>query len=172
MAMKAQDVLVALKLSLVGERPRYADLAAALGLSGSEVHAAVRRLADARLLDPETGQVRGGALHEFLVHGLPYVFPARPGEVTRGVPTAWAIPVLAESLLEVDGLPPVWPDPAGSSRGVAVEPLYPSVPGAARRDPVLHELLALVDALRLGRARERVRAEDLLARRLQPDAGA
>lgn len=172
MVMKSQDIVVALKLCLLGERPRYADLAAALGISGSEVHSAVRRLLEARLLDPETEQVRREALHEFLVHGLPYVFPVRSGEVTRGVPTAWATPVLAETSAEADPLPPVWPDPDGGSRGVAVTPLYPSVPGAARRDPALHELLALVDALRLGRARERARAERELEQRLISHAGA
>lgn len=36
---------------------------------------------------------------------------------------------------------------------------------AARRDPALYELLALVDALRGGRARERKLAQDELARR-------
>jgi hypothetical protein len=34
-------------------------------------------------------------------------------------------------------------------------PLYSSVPEAALRDTKLHELLALTDALRVGRARER-----------------
>ena len=48
----------------------------------------------------------------------------------------------------------------------AVQPLYPSVPGAARRDPALYDLLALVDAMRLGRARERGRAEKEISQRL------
>jgi hypothetical protein len=41
------------------------------------------------------------------------------------------------------------------------------VPKAARRDPVLYELLALVDALRDGRARERRMAERELSTRLR-----
>jgi len=40
-------------------------------------------------------------------------------------------------------------------RGVAFAPLYPSVPAAALEDARLYELLALVDAIRDGRARER-----------------
>jgi hypothetical protein len=40
------------------------------------------------------------------------------------------------------------------------------VPGAARRDPALYDLLALVDALRFGRARERSLAEKEIAHRL------
>jgi len=36
---------------------------------------------------------------------------------------------------------------------LGLEPLYKSVPQAALRDPILHQFLALVDAIRDGRAR-------------------
>jgi hypothetical protein len=52
----------------------------------------------------------------------------------------------------------VWPFPEGEHRGVTLEPLYKSAP-AALRDPFLYELLALIDALREGRVRERKLAE-------------
>ena len=39
-----------------------------------------------------------------------------------------------------------------TSASAAVQPLYRSVPQAARRDPALYDLLALVDALRIGQA--------------------
>ena len=45
-------------------------------------------------------------------------------------------------------------------------PLYPSVPEAALKDEKLHELLALVDALRVGRAREKELAIRELKKRL------
>ena len=66
----------------------------------------------------------------------------------------------------------MWQDPEGEVRGQAVKPLYPSVVQAAKLDPMLHDLLALVDALRLGRARERKIAETELRQRLRevPDA--
>ena len=51
--------------------------------------------------------------------------------------------------------PPVWPHPNGTSRGEGLVPLYRSVPDAALRDPTLYEWLALIDAVRSGRARER-----------------
>ncbi|UYZ63160.1 hypothetical protein [Hymenobacter weizhouensis] len=51
--------------------------------------------------------------------------------------------------------PYVWPDIEGTTRGQAVEPLYNKVPHAAKGDPRLYELLALTDALRVGRAREK-----------------
>ena len=167
MFTKSQDVVVALLLALEhGTNRTYAELGQTLGMSASEVHAAVRRLREARLIDPETRAVRVEALRNFLVHGVPYAFPASPKEITRGMPTAWAAPTMADRIRSSDHLPPVWPDPNGKVQGSAVEPLYPSVPGAARRHPMLYELLALVDALRIGRARERDLAEKEIAIRL------
>jgi len=62
----------------------------------------------------------------------------------------------------------VWPDPEGTVRGESLEPIYKTAPLAARRDPHLYQTLALIDAIRGGRARERKLAEkklqELLAR--------
>lgn len=54
--------------------------------------------------------------------------------------------------------PPVWPYKKGTVRGDAFYPLYPTVPEAALRNPVLYELLVLVDAIRGGSLRERALA--------------
>jgi hypothetical protein len=167
--MKGQDILVILKLAASGPAASFADLGKSVGLSASEAHAAVRRLIEARLLAPDRKRVHRRVLLNFLVHGLPYVFPASLKETTRGKPTAWAAPVLAGSVLSAD-LPPVWPDPEGDVRGQAVKPLYGSVLLAAKRDPKLYALLALVDALRLGRARERSMAEAELEKQLLGEA--
>jgi hypothetical protein len=43
----------------------------------------------------------------------------------------------------------------GPVRGRALRPLHPNAARAAARDPRLHKLLALVDAFRIGRARDR-----------------
>jgi hypothetical protein len=131
------------------------------------VHAALKRLERARLLatDPSGTRPLLQAVEEFLVHGVKYAFPAKRGEVTRGVPTSYAGPPL-NGKLAADDLPPVWPHPEGAARGVALEPLYPSAPAAALRDPALYELLALIDAIREGRARERKLAEDELRARI------
>lgn len=56
----------------------------------------------------------------------------------------------------------VWPCPEGKVRGESFSPLYRSVPVAARNDPHLYEVLALVDAIRGGRNRERKMALELL----------
>jgi hypothetical protein len=79
---------------------------------------------------------------------------------------------MAQKTVGADQVPPVWPDPEGSVQGVAVEPLYGSVPRAARQDPELYALLALVDALRIGRARERGIAEKEISQRLKPHVAA
>ena len=63
---------------------------------------------------------------------------------------------------------PVWPSADGTVRGLAFSPLYRSAPQAAGRDEILYELLALVDALRAGRARERELAGKEIERRLKP----
>ena len=49
----------------------------------------------------------------------------------------------------------VWPHSKGSHRGHSIAPLYKTVPEAVINDPVLHEYLALVDAIRIGNVREK-----------------
>jgi hypothetical protein len=55
---------------------------------------------------------------------------------------------------------------------MAVTPLHPAVPGLAQRDPELGERLALIDALRMGDARIRNLAAELLSQRLARPAPA
>jgi hypothetical protein len=74
---------------------------------------------------------------------------------------------MADKFNAAEQIPPVWPDSNGKVQGASVRPLYSSVPGAARRDPALYDLLALVDALRIGRARERNVAEKEISNRLK-----
>lgn len=160
MSLKPQDILVALKLALLnGLQGSYAALAGDLGLSASEVHAAIRRLEDGRLLESADKRIRRTPFKNFLVHGLPHVFAARTKELTRGIPTAWAAPAFSSEFASGDQLPPVWPHPQGRVQGLAVSPLYSSAPEAAAKDEKLYALLAAVDGLRLGRARERAAAE-------------
>jgi hypothetical protein len=64
-------------------------------------------------------------------------------------------------------MPPVWPHPEGDQRGFSLMPLYENLPLAAKAFPPLYELLALFDALRMGQAREREIATQLLNERLQ-----
>jgi hypothetical protein len=131
------------------------------------VHASLKRLERSRLVAPRTNEPYLRAVEEFLLHGVKYAFPALRGEATRGIPTAYAAPPLNERIAGGHDLPPVWPDAEGEVRGVTLEPLHRGVPAAARKDPALYELLALIDALRDGRTRERQIAERELTTRLR-----
>jgi len=168
--LKPQDVVVLVKLLAYGEkRPSYAQIAKDLFLSPSEVHASVQRARRARLLQgPEPGgSLNKAALQEFLIHGLKYAFPPQRGELTRGIPTAHAAEPLKRQISAGNEPPPVWPSALGKTRGYSFAPLYKTVPQAALGDPFLYQMLALIDAIRDGRSRERQLAEQELKIRLK-----
>jgi hypothetical protein len=165
MIAKSLDVVVLLKLISKPEKVTYSELSKELFISASEIHAAVQRSITAGLIFEGTREPRRRALEDYLLHGVAYAFPAVPGRVSRGVPTAYAAPPLSQQI-SPDNLPPVWADPDGTVKGYAIEPLYGSVTSAIKKDQALYELLALVDTLRIGRARERKLAEEELKLRL------
>lgn len=168
-ALKAQDFYLLLALlAKRGEVLTYPELAAYAGLSMSEVHGALKRAEQARLLAFIDKQPRiiTPAFKEFLLHGARYAFPAARGAMVGGVPTAYAAAPLDALIAPSADPPPVWPHPDGQVRGIALMPLYPSAPAAALRSPALYENLALFDALRMGNARERNLAEKLFEERL------
>lgn len=169
MNLKPQDILVLLKLVAVGHQAwTYNRLAVELGMSPSEVHSAVKRALGAALAVQMGDEIRPNIrnLEEFLLHGIRYVFLPDRGQLSRGMPTAHAAQPLMSHMVPDQEPPPVWPDPEGEVRGMAFSPLYKSAPHAAREDLRLYELLALVDAIRGGRAREREIAGTELRMRL------
>ena len=169
MNLKPQDILFLLKLVAQGDKPwSFNKMAIELGMSPSEVHAAAQRVVVARLAIKNDNSIRPNLrnLEEFLLHGIQYVFVPERGELNRGMPTAYASAPLNQIMAVSEEPPPVWPDPEGVVRGESFSPLYASVPVAANQDPLLYELLSLVDALRGGRARERHLAEKELKKRL------
>lgn len=157
------DVPFALRLVAHPGEP-YESLASALSTSTSSAHRAVARLEQAGLLIPGERRVNREALKEFLTHGVRYAFPAVRGPDTRGVPTAWSAPALEDALPR--GPVIVWPSADGAVRGESLTPLSDRVPDVASRDPWLHEMLALIDAIRLGQTRDRRIAAELLEERL------
>jgi hypothetical protein len=146
-------------------------LADETGISKSQVSLALQRCFDVRLAnrDRKLGVPRANikGLSEFIIHGLQYVFPAKLGEVTRGIATSFAAPILEGHLMSAGELIPVWPDAMGDSKGQAVEPLFKTVTYAVRKDAELYALLALVDAIRLGLPRERNLATEMIRHRLE-----
>jgi hypothetical protein len=113
-------------------------------------------------------RVNSHNLAEFAVHGAKYAFAADRLPVAAGVPTSHSAPAFA-GVFAPGSEDWVWPHPQGSVRGQGLAPLHPSVPFAAMRDPRLYEMLALFDALRVGRARERGMALRRLPLLIYPD---
>lgn len=141
------------------------------GISKSEVSNSLRRCLNVGLAKAERGsglpRANTHALLGFIMSGVKFVFPARPGPLVRGIPTAHAAPVLAGRLLSAGEHIHVWEDAYGNVQGQRVEPLYKSVAHAVRRDATLYAMLALVDAVRLGQERESALAGKLLAQYLR-----
>ncbi|WP_241739285.1 MarR family transcriptional regulator [Pontibacter beigongshangensis] len=163
--MRPQDIVVLLTIiAQGGDLWMMKDIAQEAYISASEVTESLNRSAKAGLVDKSKKKVMRHALLEFLTHGLRYVFPQEPGAIVRGVPTAFSASPLDKLIMSNEKL--VWPYAKGKERGQSVEPLYPSVVEAALNKPELYELLALVDALRVGRVRERELANKELEKRI------
>jgi hypothetical protein len=152
--MRPLDIVVLLKLvALDGQPWKVMEIARQLHISQSEISESLNRNRIAGLLDDSKKHVFTESFLEFMIHGLKYVFPQKPGPIVRGMPTAHSAPPLSASIHSGDEVF-VWPYEEGSVRGEAIEPLYNKVPKAAMEDSKLYELLALVDAIRVGRSRE------------------
>jgi len=159
------DTKVLVRLVADPEPWTFRSLGEALGMDPAAVHRSVARLKEARLLDGDR-RVNRSAAEEFLIHAVAYLAPVEPGALVRGMPTAWAAEPL-RALVADDGEPlPVWPDPRGEVRGQAIEPLAEGVIDLSKADPGLYGWFALIDGIRIGRARERKLAAEELSRRI------
>lgn len=141
-------------------------LSSALGLSKTEVSSSLNRCREIGLIYTRQIDgiplVRSTALLDLVTHSIRYIFPVKPGAIVRGIPTAFAAPVLAGKVMSGGDLIPVWPDAYGKSKGQAITPLYKTVPGAVKKDELLYHFLALVDAIRIGGPRETKVADAML----------
>ncbi|MGF1636254.1 MAG: hypothetical protein ACFCUU_04215 [Cyclobacteriaceae bacterium] len=162
--MSPLDVVVLVKLCLLKMPTTQMFLAKDLCLSQSEISKSMARLRYAGLLFGDDYQVMRQGFFEFLRYGVRYAFPQQPGAIVRGVPTAHSASPLSNQIHGDE--PYVWPSAFGQVRGHGIAPLYPKAVDAATKDPELHEVLALIDALRVGRARERNIAVDELRKRI------
>jgi len=162
MILKPQDILVLLKLLTLRKQSwSYAWLGVQLGMSPSQLHASVKRILKSQLAVTRGDTVVPNGCLFTLVFCKP-----EKGEITRGMPTAYAAPFLMKNFHASSDLPPVWPDKDGNVRGEAFSPIYKLAPRAAQMDDELYELLAIVDAIRGGKARERKLAIEAFRGRL------
>src|SRR5690242_7023025 len=112
LVLKPQDLYLLLALAVVkGESRTYPELAALTGLSVSEVHGALKRAEQARLLAFLDRQpcIVTPSFKEFVLHGARYAFPAVRGGMVGGVPTAYAAAPLDRLIAPSGDPPPVWP---------------------------------------------------------------
>jgi predicted transcriptional regulator len=152
--MRPHDIVVLLKIASKNDDTwMMKDLSIELGISASEISESLNRSAIACLISQDKKRLMKLNLLDFLENGLRYVYPQQPGPIVRGVPTAHSASPLKEIIQSTEDY--VWPCGKGESRGQSIIPLYPTVPEAALNDKKLHVLLALVDALRVGRSREK-----------------
>lgn len=146
----------------------YRSLAERLRVPHAVVQRALSRAEDAGLYSVPRRRVHLPHFEEFAVHALRFLAPARLGALTRGVPAAWAAVPMNEAISSSgEEPPPIWPYAHGHVRGQAVEPLHRAAPEAVGEWSDLGEILTLLDSLRVGDARVRNVAEDLLSTRLR-----
>jgi hypothetical protein len=173
-SLRPQDVLLATRvfsLGLTRSECTYTGLGAALGLSTSTAFEATARCRSAQLLPPTGWSISQKHLRDLLVVGVPRIFYAIRGGLVHGTATSTSAPPVAGKFKPAaEGtLPVVWCEdeaPDTLPRGEGLEPIYPTVPAAARQDSVVYELLALADVMRIGTAAERTIAAGLIDKRL------
>ena len=165
--MRPQDIVVLLKIiALKHDNWKNSDLAYSLKISPSEISEVLNRCKIAGLVDSKKRKVHINSFKEFLIYGLKYVFPAEPGSVLRGIPTAHSASPINENISSGSDIY-VWPYAKGDQRGQAIEPLYKTLPATVKEDKLFYELLVIIDTIRVGRAREIQIAIEELEKRLQ-----
>lgn len=170
--LKPQDYVILFKyLANPGQSWSQRDLSKRLLISLSEVNGGIKRLEEARLIrkDKNSNIVPIlAAAKELMVYGIKYNFPGKLGEFTRGVPTAIGAPIFKNIVATGIDPIPIWPYALGEIKGVALEPIYPSIPKLLHHypDEDLYNILALIDTIRIGRPRERNIAIKMLEERL------
>ena len=163
--LNGKDVLILVWLAAHPGEWTFRGLGDDLGMDPAALHRSVERLKRAKLLGEDRQPNRANA-EEFLVHGVRYVVPGELGASGRGVPAAWGAEPLLRMLAPNEDPSPVWPDPGGRHRGPLLEPIAEAAPRLAKADSELAQWLPLIDAIRVGRARERKLASRELSKRI------
>lgn len=151
--MRPLDVVVLLKIISYQDFDwKTRDLAYDLGISLSEISESLNRSMIGGLLDGTKKKVFKRNLFDFLQYGIRHVFPQMLGALAIGIPTAHSAPIMQEKIISEEKY--VWAYLGGTMKGETIEPLFESVPKVCKNDPVLYDMLALIDVLRVGKTRE------------------
>ena len=164
--MRPHDIAILLKIASKGREQWYMkDLAYELGISASEISESLNRSVIAGLISNDKKSLKKLSLLDFLKSGLSYVYPIEPGAMVRGIGTSHSAPPLNNEILSDEQF--VWPYGKGNARGQSIEPLHPNIPTACLKDEKYYELMALVDAIRIGKLREQNMAFEMIKNRIQ-----
>ena len=164
--MRPHDVVVLLKIISMNKDLNSKNditnkgLAESLKISPAEITHSLNRSTFAGLFEPIKKRVNKQALLDFLKFGIKYVFPDQPSKIIRGIPTAHSAKPLSDMISSSDNY--VWASLKGKIKGQEITPLYGKIPEIIENDTFLYQSLALVDAIRVGRNREYVIANQEL----------
>jgi len=172
--LKGQDIGLIIKLLLKQQSSQIIEhtiLAYELHISQSEVSKGMLRLEKASLIsryEDKIIEIHKHALLEMLVYGLKYFMGAELNIEQRGIPTAYSSPYLIKELVSKDSY--VWPHINGQSKGLALTPLYKTLPHALYKfpDDDFYKIMSIIELLRLGGSREITIARKILEEILWP----
>jgi len=143
-------------------------LGSSLGISKTEVGASLRRCMDNNLLILRNISNKNNisliesdwiinkkALFEIIKYAVPYLYPPQQLGFDYGILTGFSAPVLSKELTSAGSSSIIWPSEYGTAYGQALEPIYKTVAFASKNDNFVYNCFALIDAYRLGKAREK-----------------
>ncbi len=152
--MRPHDIAVLAKIIVKHDDEwQNKTLAEELFISSSEISESLNRSRTAMLIDHNKKKVNKEGFLEFVIHGLPFVFPGELGPLQRGIPTAHSHSFMKQQF--DSNTEYVWPDFEGVVLGMVLEPLYENQTKATKIDAQLYKLLALMDVMRVGKVREK-----------------
>ncbi|PCI97558.1 MAG: hypothetical protein COB15_07575 [Flavobacteriales bacterium] len=164
--MRPHDIAILLKIASKEQNNWYMkDLAYELGISASEISESINRSVISGLISSDKRTLKKLAILDFIKSGLKYVYPQQPGAMVRGIATAHSAAPLNNQIMSEEQF--VWAYAKGNIRGQSIEPLHPKMAEACLKDSKYYELMALVDAIRVGKVREQHLALEMIKERIE-----
>jgi len=166
--LKGQDIAILIKLLLkqqAKDKIEFKNIAYELYISQSEVTKSIKRLEKSRLLtrySDDSIELHKHELMELFVYGVKYLFSAEINIATRGMAAAYSSPHFKKIILSEDTY--VWPYINGNTKGLALTPIYKTLPNALDRTPdeKFYAIISALDLLRLRGKRENKIAKEIL----------
>lgn len=164
--LKPQDCLVLASRIFCPDLDQQST-AAKVMISQSSASYSLNRLKEAHLLS-RTGEANLANSIEFMICALKYLYPGKLTGLSVGIPTAHTLPDF--DFVNWKGqLPVIWPfvnlnkdieHRVELVKGEVLQPIHKNVPYVAFVYWEFHKLFALIDMIRIGRAREKNIAKD------------